>query len=236
MLAAMRMIVLLVLAASCAGKRDEKAAPAAATAQPATPAAAPATCLADRMGVLSELGGPRPCADDPVPCERDCDAGDGNACWNLAAARIRAGDPESSDPYFERGCRHGHGNSCTNVAAGLWSEVSGEPAHADYECARRMFEKICAATDDHFACGMDGRLRLDRMRGDDVERGRAILERSCTELRGFPCRILALAMEEGQIPGGSPEKIRSLMAEACAGHDEPACAEFTTVDETFIGP
>jgi len=194
-------------------------------------ATADTRCLADSLTELHADGDMRLCADPGhrAACERDCASGDGNACWNLALAQLERDDKAAADDWFGRACAAGHANGCTNHAAHLWAMDDGD---ASYECARRLFEKACAS-DDHFACGMDGRLRLDRGQGDDVERGRAILERSCISLRGFPCRILALNLERGRLGPSSPERLRSLMAEACAGGDQPACAPFTTVDGTF---
>jgi TPR repeat protein len=214
-----------ILAVACGAPRS---------ARPADPiesrgVPAPAACIADELGPLDGGGPWRDCGEEEDACKRDCDAGDATACWALAAWRQQQGDEPASASLFERACRLGHSNACTNLAAAMWLAAD---APAPYECARRVFELVCPLG-DHFACGMDGRLRLHRHEGDDLTRGRALLERSCIALRGFPCRILALNLENGVLDGGSPEKIKSLMAEACAGGDTPACGDHESVDASF---
>jgi TPR repeat protein len=227
-----RWIITGLMLAACSSKSPPPQAPAP-TPTP-TPAPAPAACLADEVDELEELFGGlelRDCGsgDARYACEHACAGGDSNACWNLGMAHEAEGSQQASKERFRRACVAGHANGCTNYAAALWNS---EPGPADYECARRIFARACE-TGDHFACGMDGRLRLDRAEGDDVERGRAVLERSCVALRGFPCHILALNLELGRLGPTSPEQLRSLMAEACAGGDESACAPFETVEGSF---
>jgi hypothetical protein len=213
-----------VIAAGCGGR---------AAARPEKPpveraAPAPAACVADELGVLDWGGALRQCGEEEAACKRDCDAGDATACWSLAAWRQQQPDDRLNASLYERACRLGHVNGCTNHAAEIWA-TEAEPER--FACALRIFDKVCPAG-DHFACGMAGRLRLERREGDDVTAGRASLERSCIALGGFPCRILAQYLEKGVLEGGTPQRIESLMAEACAGGDKPACGH-DTVEPSF---
>lgn len=219
--------VLVLLTAGCASRPP---APTSAPAAESPPSAA--TCLADTLPLLSGKIEPRDCPG--TVCVDACNAGDPHACWTQAALLVA--DPATradAEPLFLRACTLGHGNACTNHAAFMWTQ--SKPEDPSYECARRIFELSCP-TDDHFACGMDGRLRLERGEGDDLERGRAILERSCIKLRGFPCHILALNLERGVLPGGTPERIRDLLREACAGGDDAACGDPATAAKAFEAP
>jgi hypothetical protein len=212
-------IGLLYLLAACGSSPREPAPPAA-----------PA-CLADALGPL-DGGLPEPdCGDDAAACGQACSAGQGLSCWKHAVLLQRdpATEPQANDS-FRRACELGVANGCTNYAAVLW--LSSAPDRREYECARRVFEAACGL-DDHFACGMEGRLRLDRGAGDDLGRGRDALERTCTTLGGFPCRILALNLERGVLDAPPPGRIQELMTAACDGGDLDACGEHATVDASF---
>ena len=170
--------------------------------------------------------------DAPAACAPPCGARDAVACW--ARARVIERDPATADEAREldrRGCGMGLANACTNFAAATWFD---RPDADAYECARRIFARSCEVG-DHFACGMDGRLRIERDAGDDRVLGRAALERTCADLGGFPCRILALELERGLLDGATPAQLQDLLARACAHGDPSACGSHATVRETFTG-
>lgn len=197
-------------------------------APPATPAFA---CIADKLDLLHlELAKP-PCTDEPTGCAKACHDGDGQACWQHGL--LLQGDPATALPAsdaFQRACTLGVANGCTNYANALWLASTDDASR--YECARHLFEAACAVADP-YACGMDGRLRIDRGTGGDTAAGQGLLEKACRDLRGFPCRVLALEYERGKLGAAPPDRIPQLMLSACDGGDTPACGEHATVEETF---
>jgi TPR repeat protein len=130
---------------------------------------------------------------------------------------------------FERACTLGAANGCTNYAARIWANEHSEEQLA---CARRTFEKACAAREP-FACGMVGRLMLESTTPPPFAQGRKYLEDACNDLGGFPCRVLAKHLESGHLGDYSPELIRILLSRACAGGDPDACGDPKTASETF---
>jgi hypothetical protein len=223
------------IVAACAGGCSTATATARAPATAADTSTSPPTplghgCAADEM---SPVGAPErsDCGRDEAACRPACDAGDAAACVEVAAAIQPDPDREAeTSALFRRACVLGNAIGCTNHAADLW--VSS-PVVADRACALRLFEATCEVG-DHFGCGMQGRIILDDARGDDdVGRGRAVLERSCLALRGFPCRILALNLDAGRLGPVPPDRIRDLLREACAGGDTRACGDPASVAETF---
>ncbi|MCE9573012.1 MAG: hypothetical protein K8W52_07635 [Deltaproteobacteria bacterium] len=172
------------------------------------------------------------CIHAPAGCAYECRVGNPYACWTRARAIEQ--DPATAAEAFEldrRGCTLGLANACTNFAAATWV---AHPDAAGYECARRIFVRSCEVG-DHFACGMAGRLRVERNAGDDLARGRAELEQACEQLGGFACRVLALELERGLLDGGTPAQLQDLLAGACAHGDLGACGAHATVIETFTG-
>jgi hypothetical protein len=130
---------------------------------------------------------------------------------------------------YHRGCLLGAAIACTNYAASVWT---GELSYDQLVCIRRVFEKACAAKEP-FACGMVGRVLLESMIPPRIAEGRAHLERSCDELGGFPCRVLAKHLESGKLGDYRREIIPSLLKQACAGGDQDACGDPATAAETF---
>lgn len=198
----------------------------------AAPMAKPATgpsCLADALGTVTAGVTARPeCAEVEAPaCVALCDRGDKDACFQRAID-LEAGsaDDQITQAMFERSCRLGSAIGCTNRAAHLWATAK----HVEeVECAARVFAKTCAIKDG-FGCAMTGRLLVEAHHVDD---GRRVLESSCNELAGPPCRFLAWFMEKGAF--GTPDRaaISDLMKRACDGGDTDACGEHATVDEVF---
>jgi hypothetical protein len=215
------LVLALVAACSSSAPRPKPTAP------PAKPASA---CLADDLGLLHlELQQPA-CGDDGAACAQACTDGDRVACWTRAQQIER--DPATAGEavaLFRRSCELGAANGCTNYAASVWVHA---PDPAQYTCALRLFTASCDVA-DHFACGMQGRLLIDRHTGDDLAVGRKLLERECHDLHGFPCRILALELERGVLGPVPAGRIPQLMRSACDGGDTAACGEHPTVDETF---
>jgi hypothetical protein len=207
------------------------------TSQPTTTAPTPAApipaCVADGLGPLDPHKTYRTCSGVEDECRAACGRDDVEACFGLALEIEK--DPsreKESNELFRKACRLGSPNACTNHAAHLWGFSDKTYDHA---CAARVFEATCALG-DHWACGMSGRILIEGAttpEDEDVARGRAILERSCIAPGGFSCRVLALFWEKG-VFGPAPEgRIQELMMQACEGHDENACGEHATVEETF---
>jgi len=194
----------------------------------------PATgCLADILGKLQREA-PRPAAcpekNDEGSCARACDGGDAVACYLRGSALQDDHAPrDQSTEMYRRSCAFGLAIGCTNYAADLWHEDDDA-----WECARRIFEKACAA-DEPWGCGMFGRMVINADAAGSVGRkqGRAILERACDEVGGFACRALALEFENGTLGAYKRPRIKKLLARACETGDDDACGAPKTVAATF---
>jgi TPR repeat protein len=130
---------------------------------------------------------------------------------------------------YQRACLLGEANACTNYAASIWAN---DPSDEQLTCARRTFEKACAAKEP-FACGMVGRIMFASATPPQFAEVRRYLEAACDEVNGFPCRVLAKHLESGKLGEYQPGLIRSLLARACAAGDPDACGEPATASETF---
>lgn len=190
--------------------------------------AAGETCIADSIHTLHHLSTIRSCATNDLLCRADCMAGKAESCIALAYAAEKASDDDAAARYFHRACLFGSANGCTNYAAHIWSEQHSDSQLA---CARRTFEKACAAKEP-FACGMVGRIMLES-KSPRIAEGRKFLETACNEVGGFPCRVLAKHLESGKLGAHSPNAIHTLLARACAGGDPDACGEPATASQTF---
>ena len=62
---------------------------------------------------------------------------------------------------------------------------------------------------------------------------RSYYESTCEAMKGPPCRMLAYYLEQGLLGDYAPERLKQLMARACAGNDEPACGDWERVEDTF---
>lgn len=234
---------ILVVGACSRGGGRAPAASATSSPQPAPAAGAGAgACAADELGPLDRRKMYRDCRSSAEACRTACGRDDVEACFGLAIAvqerEIAAGTADAeeaeSSTLYRKACLLGAPNACTNHAAHLWA-VSRR--RADLACAVRLFEATCEV-DDPFGCGMAGRILLDHADGpddEDVSRARALLERSCAQLGGFPCRILALNLERGKLGPVPDGRIRELMQRACDGRDDQACGAHETVEGSF-GP
>jgi TPR repeat protein len=187
-------------------------------------------CVADAVGTLQLLATVPECTTDGWLCRARCTAGSSGACLGLAyASQKDSATEKGAADLFRRACVLGSANACTNYAAGLWARH-----HTDDElaCARRTFEKACAAR-EHFACGMVGRVLLESTTPPRLAEGRQHLEAACNDVGGFACRVLARHLESGQIGDSPPERTRDLLARACAGGDPDACGDPPTASSTF---
>ncbi len=228
---------------ACACARGDTPAPVASpAAKPAEPAAS--ACAADELPPLDMNMKKmyRDCRSTEEACRAACDRDEVDACFGLALAeeeRARASGVTDdraapANALYRKACSLGAANACTNHAAHLWAFSE---SRADLACAVRLFEATCEV-DDHFGCGMAGRILLDHAEGpddEDVSRARALLERSCAQLGGFPCRILALNLERGRLGPVPDGRVVELMRRACDGGDHGACGAHATVEESF-GP
>jgi TPR repeat protein len=216
-------IVALLARACDGGDRDGCASAASRKPEPPKKQA----CLADVAGTLRLTLPETGCRGDD--CVARCRGGDPAACYEhaLALQEHEHGITDELVALFRRGCELGLAPACTNAAAAVWAQP-----HDDDEgtCARRTFERACAVR-EHYACGMVGRMLIGS--GAPPERVRAHLERSCDELRGFPCRVLALYLEEGSAGTHDRKHVRALLQRACKGGDPPACGSPKTAAETF---
>jgi len=197
---------LLVVLAACSPPPPAK--------PPAPPP--PARCIADTLGPLSDRWQPREDCDKPGPCDDACRGGDANACFNRAIALERANAPDRETmPIFQRSCTLGLALGCTNYAAAAWLTHS-----VPWGCLYQVFEKTCV-TKDAFGCAMRGRLLIET--AHDVATGRSVLERSCEELKGPPCHMLANYINDGTLEAKDPAQLGELFRRACEGGDDTAC-------------
>jgi hypothetical protein len=200
--------------------------------QPAPPTAVAHACLADSARPLTRGGSEREgCTATDLGCRDACLAGDASSCYHRAL-ELEKDETGRSEAFVlhHRACELGLAIGCTNYAAALWA---GESSPDQESCARRLFTVACDVKEP-FACGMLGRMMLDDASGtEDIQLGRSVLERSCEELGGFPCRVLAKHLESGQLGPSSAVRVQSLLLRACEGGDEDACGKHRTALETF---
>jgi TPR repeat protein len=186
-------------------------------------------CIADSISALKRMPTVPPCEAGDWQCRAKCRAGSAVSCLALAYAAEK--DPAAKAEamrLYQRACLLGEANACTNYAASIWAN---DPSDEELACARRTFEKACAAKEP-FACGMVGRLMLESKQPRFAE-ARKYLEAACDEVSGFPCRVLARHLESGKLGEYEPGLIRRLLAQACAAGDPDACGEPATALETF---
>jgi len=216
----------VVVAAGCA--REETA-----PASPPPPSEPVGVCeVADALGELkTDLPTLPDCGVSVEICRAACAAGDGASCLSMAY-RLEKDSSTASEAgdMYRRACRLGLANACTNFAASVWSR-DDTPSHL--ACAELIFERSCGAG-EAFACGMVQRLAMDAaVFPEDFAHAHERLERACAELGGFPCRVLARHLEAGDFGTPQPERIPSLLRQACEGGDPAACGEHATASETF---
>ncbi len=187
-------------------------------------------CAPDSVGTLHLLPTVPVCTADDWVCSAKCRMGDAGFCLAMAYA-IQKESKNEAEParLYRRACLLGAANACTNYAAGIWA---GEHSEEQLACARRTFEKACAAKEP-FACGMVGRVMLESTNPPSYADGRRYLEAACEELGGFSCRVLAKHLESGKLGDYRPELVRTLLTRACASGDSDACGEPRTASETF---
>jgi len=187
--------------------------------------------VADALGELkTNLPQLPDCAVSIEICRAACAAGDGASCLSIAYGlerdSSRAGE---AAPMYRRACLLGLANACTNYAASIWTR-DDTPSHL--ACAELIFERSCGAG-EAFACGMVQRLALDEaVFPEDFAHARERLERACSELGGFPCRVLAEHLEAGDVGPAQAERVPSLLRQACEGGDPASCGEPDTASET----
>ena len=142
------------------------------------------------------------------------------------------GPPDAAAAMYLRACQFGLAIGCTNYAAGLWANDDSKSS-----CAKQLFEKSCAA-DEAFGCGMLGRMIVDAAAPTDqakLRQGREILDRSCKKLGRFPCRVLALEIEDARFGPPDAASVAALLARACATGDPSACGSPASAGSTFHG-
>jgi TPR repeat protein len=163
-------------------------------------------------------------------CSVKCRVGDAGSCLAMAyATEKESKDERQAARLYRRACLLREANACTNYAAMIWVKEHSEEQLA---CARRTFEKACAAKEP-FACGMVGRVMLESTKPPAYVEGRRYLETACKEVGGFSCRVLAMHLESGKLGEYRPELVRTLLTRACATGDPDACGEPKTASETF---
>jgi TPR repeat protein len=188
-----------------------------------------AACLADSVGTLRLLSSVPQCGAGDPACRLRCRLGDASACLALGYSADLDSAPEKARDLYRRACVLGAANACTNYAASVWT---GTASDEEEECARRTFEKACAAK-EQFACGMVGRVMLESGGTPDDAEGRRYLQKTCDQVGGFSCRVLARHLESGRFGQHDPASIDALLKRACAGGDVYACGSHATAEETF---
>lgn len=186
-------------------------------------------CAPDSVGTLHLLSTVPSCTADDWMCSAKCRVGDEGSCLGMAYALQKESKGKEAERLFSRACLLGVANACTNYAAGIWSRQHSDE---EFACARRTFEKACAAK-ENFACGMVGRMMLEATNPPAYAEGRRYLEAACEEVGGFACRVLAKHLESGKLGDYRPELVRSLLIRACEGGDPDAYGEPRTASETF---
>jgi hypothetical protein len=218
------MIRVIVVAATCllVGCGETKSGTDSEVAEQA--------CAPDSVGTLHLLPTVPVCTTDDWMCSVKCSLGDAGSCLAMDYAMEKESE-DQGDPalLYRRACLLGAANACTNYAAGIWA---GQHSEGQLACARRTFEKACAAKEP-FACGMVGRMMLESTNPPAYMEGRRYLEAACDELGGFACRVLAKHLESGKLGDYQPELVRTLLTRACARGDPDACGEPRTASETF---
>jgi len=182
-------------------------------------------CVADAAGNLHLLPSVPSCATDDWACRLKCKVGDGTSCLALAYSAA-GGDAKR---LFGQACVLGVAIGCTNYAASIWADPASD---AQLACARRTFQRACSVKEP-FGCGMAGRFMLESTDSPSFAEGRRYLEKSCDDVGGFSCRVLAKHLESGKLGPYRPEAIPVLLKRACATGDPDACGEHATAAGTF---
>ena len=191
--------------------------------------AAGEACIADSIGTLRLESRIPDCDSDGWRCRLNCKAGDPRSCVALAYALEQESRTPEAREFFQRACLLGAANACTNYAATIWSQPATD---SQLMCARRTFEKACAAGEP-FGCGMVGRLMLESDKNPSYRTGRAYLEQACNQIGGFSCRVLAKHLESGKLGDHPPNSVQDLLRRACATGDPDACGTHATAADTF---
>lgn len=136
-----------------------------------------------------------------------CRNGEGAACAQLL-------------PELERGCGEGQANACGFAA---WLFAEGRGVTKDPARAASFAERACAVGDKQ-ACLQQA---WSQARGDgvakDEARGAAALQALCTDRFLAACTRLAV-LHAGKTGAKDRARARELLAQACAGGEEEACA------------
>jgi hypothetical protein len=188
-------------------------------------------CIVDSVTTIRVIPTLPECTASDDSCEKKCAAGQAEYC--VARAYAMEKSPTSQDEaalLFRKACENGLAIGCTNYAAHIWAQDHSEQ---EAVCVTKMFVRSCEAG-DHFACGMSGRVMMERAKNrDDLNMAKNFLESKCGELGGFSCRILAIHYEKGGFGLYRTGKIQKLLKKACDGGDTGGCGEPKTASGTF---
>jgi hypothetical protein len=138
--------------------------------------------------------------------------------YALALQLDDAPEPDVTD-LFARACRLGSGLGCTKYALRL-RETHDSTATS---CATRIFERTCSAREP-YGCAALGMVMVDTARdAAELEKGRQVLERTCEELDGAPCYMLAIYLQQGKFGAADEAQLGHLLSKACVGNIADAC-------------
>lgn len=196
--------------------QPQQAAPQRA-ALPPLQVAPPVGCVADRVVNLAPAPPDIPdCNVDEGWCRTECTRGNAAACFALGAG-MQNQVKDVALNLFAKSCELGLAIGCTNYGAGIWNDGTNSA------CAKRVFEKACSVK-EAYACGMLGRMAVAAAKDDPARSAaRAQLQKSCDELSGPPCKMLADHLKSGELGTYEPALIAILLKKACDGGDGLAC-------------
>ena len=197
--------------------------------QPAATGAPGETCIADSIGGIKPVLRLPQCNPEDWGCRLKCRVGDAGNCLAVGYSLDRQSRSAEARQFYQRACLQGAANGCTNYGASIWV---GKFTIEQLVCAGRIFEKACTAREP-FACGMVGRIMIESTKPPRYAEARTRLERSCTQVGGFPCRVLARHLESGKLGDFPPDTVQTLLKRACDTGDPDACGQHPTAAETF---
>ena len=156
---------------------------------------------------------------DVVRDARACEAGDAQACNNVAesleSGRDATPDPTAALALYRRACDGEAWLACVNAARML----SAEASTASYDEARALSARACDAGFP-VACASLGRLWA----GDDAAAAAAAFRQACDGLVFDACAELGLRHQRGTGVDVDPERALSLLVRACGGGSMRGCA------------
>lgn len=218
-------------------EKETPAAPQYPYAFPLEPESVRPTVPADADRLMAEAREPPPEVPElpqrlpePLPrFDRECQAGNGQSCANLAwlvsEASLTRAPLVLAASLLDRGCRAGSHTACGRLGVALlrsWGVLEDTARGLD------LLEKACAAG-SFDACGRLGvELAWGKYAAPDWERGRRLLSQACDQQVWHACAVLARTTPSHFLSelerGTLDRRSNQAAASTCAAGDVESCA------------